>query len=152
MIERLCRGCSMVRKLLYFLLVASIIACPLWCRNATCASADGCCRSNGGATECCSQERCPGNLEGHVEHRTDDSQPNDNSPQGVCQCICGGAINDQSGDSLAPPACSKLDVAAAANDLIAATGFRQCSHAAISADWRALPRCNLFILNMAMLL
>lgn len=142
----------MVRKLLHFLLVASVFACPLWCRGGTCASADGCCHSTDSATKCCSQQRCRSDHEGHTDHRTDDSQPSNDSPQGVCQCICGGAINDQSEDSLTPPTSSRLDVAAAAIDTIATIRSRQFSYAVALGDGRALPRCNLFILNMSMLL
>jgi hypothetical protein len=142
----------MVRKVLHILLVASIFACPLWCRGGTCASTDGCCHSKDCATECCSPQRCPNDQDGHEDQPSDDSQPSNDLPQGVCQCICGGAINDRSDDSLAPPSSNRMDAAAAAIDSMVTIGASQFSRAVAPAEGCVLPRCNLFILNMSMLL
>ncbi len=77
-------------------LIATIIACPLLCRNGLC---QGCC-----AAEQSSQLICPVHGTAHcccptTSHDGDGQRPCDDGPcKSSCQGVCGGAVIEKSND------------------------------------------------------
>ena len=73
------------------ILVAAVIACPLWCGNGSC-HADSCC-----SAEQSTQQACPVHATACCCCDNDSSDSNDNCPceapcESSCQGICGGAV------------------------------------------------------------
>lgn len=85
----------MLARIVPLVLIAAIVACPLWCRNGRC---QGCCAENqvgvsicpaGGAGDCC----CPAGSR-EVTHPNGKGQGprRDDSGATGCQGVCGGAV------------------------------------------------------------
>jgi hypothetical protein len=80
-----------------------------------------------------------------------DQPPPSQGPVGLCQCICGGAINDQGDLGVWPPTCNAL------NDAIDGTainclGAGDCRCMLCVPTVSPPPAGHLFILNLSMLL
>ena len=88
----------MSRKALHLLLIATIIACPLFCRSNFRV-----CAMEYSASETTDHDECPFGSHCHESPDHEDSQdlpndtpgndaPCDHGPCESCQCICGGAV------------------------------------------------------------
>jgi hypothetical protein len=79
----------MYNQVLSILLATSIIACPVYCRTG-----ESCCAAIADSTHRC----CDGHHNGESSHSPNrDSSPADHGsglPEKYCQCICGGAVVD----------------------------------------------------------
>ena len=98
----------MLQKTLHLFLIATILACPLFCRSGLCVCAEECC-----AVEASEHNECPFGDHCHDEpsHHEDshdehpdripcDHGPGDHGPCESCQCICGGAVVVENNDDL----------------------------------------------------
>ena len=92
----------MFDRLVALVLIAAVIACPLWCGNVFCRG-DQCCA----ADECSLEEQSPASCprQGNAcrgQNRADCSEEsNENAPcrrpgKSSCQGICGGAVFEKS--------------------------------------------------------
>jgi len=80
-------------KVLHFLLIASILTCPMFCRSELCACAEeSCAVETGECDECPSGYHCQDSRDEYPDHEPQDHDPGDHGPCESCQCICGGAI------------------------------------------------------------
>ena len=139
----------MVRQVIHILLVLSIIACPLRCQDGMCAAADACCGLDAGSPPCCTEQHAEHERGDEADHRSDQPAP-EQSPAGICQCICGGALHEVD-DSVVPPSSNLLDdVSDIESSLIQAACGSRSKMPVASAN--APPGSHLFILNMSMLL
>lgn len=97
----------MLRFPFHLLLVAVILACPVWCRFGICTSVDSCCTSAAGVADaasacdtcCCDTTGVPDPTADHsCDRPSPDRHPCDHDPcDDRCQCICGGAVASRDG-------------------------------------------------------
>ncbi len=142
----------MTRKVLNLLLIAMIVACPLWCMSGICASTEECCARDQAAHDCCDQEqaRDQHSCDEHSDHHP--SNPCDNSPCGLCQCICGGAVIEHNDDDVAQQVANPLHDLVLASNSIADILFRQNSPTILAHEARVTSGRSLCILHMSLLL
>lgn len=94
----------MFHPLLTHLLIAALIACPLWCGNGTCGASSGCdrptvepvgrgCETDPQADRCCGSE---GSEESPGWPDSSNQPPAPCPLDGSCQGVCGGAVLESS--------------------------------------------------------
>ena len=142
----------MTRNVICLLLMAMIVACPLWCRSGACASAEECCAQDCTADKCCDQEPAhdQNSCNEHSDH--DPSQPCDNSPCSLCQCFCGGAVIEQHDYDVMQQVANPLHDLVLSSDSIADILFRNNSTTTLAHEVKIASGRSLCILHMSLLL
>ena len=159
-----------MHKVLHFLLIAMIVACPLLCRSGVCLSASECVHVHGSQACCNEHSRNEHSRNGHSRnghsrnghshdgHSHDGhsdhhpSSPHGNAPCGYCQCVCGGAVIDRDDDDVTQQFGYLFHDVVDTNDLIADVPFRKNSRATLAHDGRIPPGRFLCVLHMSFLL
>jgi len=90
----------MFTRLVSLVLVAAVIACPMWCGNGVC-HADQCCIADECGSEeqssaCCPLHAAADCCTGNVAQEHDEDAPGRCPNESACQGVCGGAVFEKS--------------------------------------------------------
>ena len=105
---------TMLNIATHFLLILTILYCPLQCQGGACCSAHPVAATGDGDSGCTDCEHCcrgrSADASDHSQHRP--AAPCDeHSPASKCQCICAGAVITKTDDGLAVAAVCPLSIA-----------------------------------------